>query len=830
MQQRMHSKIDLHVHSKYSDRPSEWFLRRIGAPECFVEPQAIYDRALAHGMDFVTISDHNSIQGALDIAHLPGTLISVEITTYFPEDACKIHCLATGLDERQFAMIQELRSSIYDLQRYLAEQDIVHTIAHPLFRVNDRMSIDHVEKLLVLFKRFEIINGSRDPRAAKLAETILGNLSDEMIQRMAERHGLEPVGPEPAQKWLTGGSDDHSGGNIGGAFTATPYAADVGELLAHLRRGDHEPGGSCGGSLVLGRSLYQIAYSYYKARFLGKNDGRPNIIGELFEKLLREAEPQAAAAGLGQRLAGGARLLAKSRQMRQLGPLERLIIEEFSTLFSKEERRDVASVEHHDRRTFQVACHIGQVLGYSFLRKLERHVREGHLVDSLQTVASLAPVALSFAPYLAAFSNQHKDEAFLQAVATHFPPAAHLRLRSQRKAWVTDTFSDVNGVCRTIQMLAHAAKQSGKKLTVISCLGETPQTNIELKNFRPVGSFKIPEYEMLEICFPPFLEVIEYIERNEFNEVIISTPGPLGLTALAAAKMLGLRTTGIYHTDFPLLVRHIAQDHALEQWTWRYMAWFYDQMDSIVVPSEYYRTHLIQNGFNARKLSVMSRGVDCQQFSPAKREPQFWQRRGLAADFTFIYLGRVSPDKNVDLLLQAFLQVAGRGRAVNLAVVGDGPSMPELRARYQDPRILFTGFLRGEELTAALASADVMVFPSTTDTFGNAVLEANAAGLPAIVSDRGGPPDIVRRHQSGIIVDLSQPDALADAMDTLYSDVELRSRMREASLHNATESRWEDVLEEFWDRGDAPADAATTATYRSATAEPPEGLIVMDVA
>ena len=829
MQQRMRSKIDLHVHSKYSDRPSEWFLRRIGAPECFVEPQEIYDRACAHGMDFVTISDHNSIRGAMDIAHLPGTLISVEITTYFPEDGCKIHCLATGLNERQFEMIQELRSSIYDLQRYLVEQDIVHTIAHPLFRVNDRMAIDHVEKLLVLFKRFEIINGTRDPRGARLAEAVLGNLTDEMIQRMAERHGLTPTGPEPSQKWFTGGSDDHSGGNVGGAFTTTPYAADVAELLAHLRRGDHQTSGTSGGSLVLGRSLYQIAYSYYKARFLGKSDGRPNIIGELFEKLLREAEPENAA-GLGQRLAGGARFLVKSRQMRRMGPLERLIIEEFSTLFSQEEKRDVASPEHHDRRTFQVACHIGQVLGYSFLCKLERYVREGRLVDSLQTVASLAPVALSFAPYLAAFSNQHKDEAFLQAVAAHFSAAEHLRLRSPRKAWVTDTFSDVNGVCRTIQMLGKAAKQSGKKLTVISCLTETPQTNIELKNFRPVGSFKIPEYEMLELCFPPFLEVMEYIERNEFNEVIISTPGPLGLTALAAARLLGLRTTGIYHTDFPLLVRHITEDHGLEQWTWRYMAWFYDQMDSIVVPSEYYRSHLIQNGFNPRKLSVMARGVDRELFNPGKRDPQYWRRRGLAEEFTFIYLGRVSPDKNVNLLLEAFGQLVARGRPVNLAVVGDGPSQEELRARYADPRILFTGFLRGEELATALASADVMVFPSTTDTFGNAVLEANAAGLPAIVSDRGGPPDIVRRHQSGIIVDVTHPEALTDAMDTLYRDPELRSQMREASLRNAAESNWEDVLEEFWDRGDVPSEASAASSYHSATPEPPAGLIVMDVA
>ena len=102
----------------------------------------------------------------------------------------------------------------------------------------------------------------------------------------------------------------------------------------------------------------------------------------------------------------------------------------------------------------------------------------------------------------------------------------------------------------------------------------------------------------------------------------------------------------------------------------------------------------------------------------------------------------------------------------------------------------------------------------------------SSAGLPAIVSDRGGPPDIVRRHQSGIIVDVSRPDALAEAMDTLYRDAELRNRMRRASLRNAAESNWEDVLEEFWDRGEASA----TTTYRTAAAEPPEGLIVMDVA
>ena len=159
------SKCDLHVHSKYSDRPSEWFLRRLGTPESFVEPLDLYRNAPRKGMDFVTISDHNSIRGALEIAHLPGTFISNEVTTYFPENGSKVHVLVSGINEEQFRMIQELRADIYRLQEYLMGEDIVSSVAHVLFRVNGRLTIDQFEHLLLLFPRFELINGiARSPR------------------------------------------------------------------------------------------------------------------------------------------------------------------------------------------------------------------------------------------------------------------------------------------------------------------------------------------------------------------------------------------------------------------------------------------------------------------------------------------------------------------------------------------------------------------------------------------------------------------------------------------------------------------------------------------
>jgi predicted metal-dependent phosphoesterase TrpH len=103
----MASRVDLHVHSKFSDRPTEWILRRIGSPECYTEPTAIYETAKRRGMQFVTISDHNCIQGALEIACHEDVFIGNEITTYFPEDGCKIHVLTWKISEPQFEEIQQ---------------------------------------------------------------------------------------------------------------------------------------------------------------------------------------------------------------------------------------------------------------------------------------------------------------------------------------------------------------------------------------------------------------------------------------------------------------------------------------------------------------------------------------------------------------------------------------------------------------------------------------------------------------------------------------------------------------------------------------------------
>ena len=789
------ARADLHVHSKHSDRPTEWFLRRIGAPECFTEPEEVYRICRQKGMDYVTISDHNCIDGALEIAHLPNTFISAELTTYFPEDGCKVHCLVQDITERQFADMQTIRQNIYDLRKYLGDESIPHVIAHPLFRVNDVLTVEHVEKLLLLFGRFEAINGSRHPRAGDLTVALFSQLTEEQIWAMSDRHGIQPHGKESWVKRFSGGSDDHSGLYAASAYTVTPPADTVQDFVAHLKAGNHEPGGTSGTSLRLAHSLYHIAFQYYRSRIMNQGVGS-SVLGELFKRLLSGYdEPEKSS---GPVRAWATRVVRKYR-IRKLNTGERLLVEAFSKLRESSTTGNERACKRvgHDVESFATASRITHELGYAFLKQFLQHVEEGRVVDGFQTLASMGTVMLGIAPYFTAFGVQHKDERFLQEASTRLGGGLLRSDRSNRRAWVTDTFSDVNGVSNTIRMLTSKARERGWPITVMTSMEVPPDSGTEAINFPPLGTFALPEYDSQKMVFPPFMDVIETLERGNYSEVIISTPGPMGLTALAATRLLGLRPVGIYHTDFPKYVKCLTQDEVLEQLAWRYMQWFYGQMDRIYVPSEYYRKLLSENGFEPSRLRVLPRGVDLTRFNPGKRDRAFWTRYGLNGNLKLLYVGRVSREKNIKTLIDAFHNARTTMPNLDLVVVGDGPELTALRAQPGDSNICFTGFLQGEDLAKAYASADLFVFPSASDTFGNVVLEAHASGLPAIVSTQGGPSEIIARNHSGLAVDVRTSAPLCAGIRELVWDEKRRVDMGQKALKTAREMSWDLALDQF---------------------------------
>jgi glycosyltransferase involved in cell wall biosynthesis len=261
--------------------------------------------------------------------------------------------------------------------------------------------------------------------------------------------------------------------------------------------------------------------------------------------------------------------------------------------------------------------------------------------------------------------------------------------------------------------------------------------------------------------------------------------------------MLNLQTSGIYHTDFPQYVRILTEDSFLESMAWRYMHWFYGQLDTVFVNSEEYRQSWIKRGFDPAKLKILPRGLDVELFTPARRQPAFWERfTSTNGQIRLLYVGRISREKDLDILADAYRRLRGDGLPVQLFVVGHGPYSEKFAQSL--PEAVFTGYLTGRELATAYASADIFVFPSTTDTFGNVILEAQACGVPVVVSDSGGPKELVEDRSNGLITRSRDVDDFTRAIRSLVADAALRERMGTAARKSVIDRSWPNAFRKFW--------------------------------
>src|SRR6476619_4578847 len=459
--------------------------------------------------------------------------------------------------------------------------------------------------------------------------------------------------------------------------------------------------------------------------------------------------------------------------------------------------REVAEVAEPERRTFIMANAACEQLAFRFFEKFVQQIRAGNVIESIQALASIAPILVVLAPYIYAFHSQAPSRRWLREVCRDFTGEIPPELQNNRRAWFTDTLEDVNGVSTTIRKMAAEARDAGKALVAVTSRGELTLDGLPIKNFKPIGEFELPEYELQKLSFPPILQMLDYVQRERFTEIIISTPGPVGLTALLAAKMLNLQTSGIYHTDFPQYIRILTEDSFLESVAWGYMHWFYGQLDTVFVNSEEYKQSWIKRGFDPAKLKILPRGLDAELFHPGRRNSAFFEQFGASnGELRLLYVGRISREKDLDVLADAYRRLRKEGLPVRLFVVGHGPYSEALEKSLPDA--FFTGYLSGTELATAYASADIFVFPSTTDTFGNVILEAQASGLPVVVSDSGGPKELVVDKANGMITRSHTVEDFTDAIRALVTNQTLRERMANSARDSVTDRSWPRAFAKFW--------------------------------
>ncbi len=369
-----------------------------------------------------------------------------------------------------------------------------------------------------------------------------------------------------------------------------------------------------------------------------------------------------------------------------------------------------------------------------------------------------------------------------------------------RLAIFTDTYlPQVNGVSRTLAGLAAAVERRGGAVRV-----ETVQDPLVGEASRDLGVVRWPSmpfwaYPQLRIAAPPSPQVTAGLALWRPTLVHASTPFGVGLAGRAAALALGVPFVTSYHTAFSAYLRHYRLG-ALDAIAWPSLRWFHNGGRRTFAPSRPVADELRGLGF--RGVRTWSRGVDPLRFHPRFRSDAMRTAMGAGPDdFVVAYVGRLAPEKGVHVAIAAMNVLvaaeraggAGAGR-IRFALAGDGPD--EARCRETAPDgTRFTGALDGEELSAFYASADAFVFPSTTETFGNVVLEAMASGVPVIAPDVGATLELAH-DVTAITFRAGDPESLAQQVARLRGDAQLHAQKRVAGLEVAAERSWDAV----WDR------------------------------
>ena len=349
-----------------------------------------------------------------------------------------------------------------------------------------------------------------------------------------------------------------------------------------------------------------------------------------------------------------------------------------------------------------------------------------------------------------------------------------------RVALVADAVGGMHGVTHTLVQI----RERGVPGFEVEVIG-TDQ--IADRRLSAVAEIDIPFYEGLRVGVPSLPAVVEALADGRYDLVHLCSPGPAGAIAALVARMIDLPVVGSYHTELAAYTALRTSDLRLELGARMAIAAFYGGCGAVLSPSEASDQVLRDMGIAEERIGRWDRGVDTARFRPELRDESL-----LPGELNVLYAGRLTTEKGADLLAEAFLAARARDPRLHLCLAGGGPEEGALRERLGE-HATFLGWLAGDDLARAYASADIFLFASRTDTFGQVLLEAQASGLPVVAVGEGGPRELVRHGATGLLCAADAP-ALADAVTTLAADPAQRRRLAKAGQAAVAGRSWDRAL------------------------------------
>ncbi len=763
-------RVDMHCHSTASQFSRLGVQRSLGLPECATPPQEVYELAKRRGMDFVTITDHDTIDGCLELADRPDCFVSEELTARFAGEPQAVHILCYGITPGDHEWLQANAGDVEACAAYLHEHEIACALAHPFYNVAAPLTRRHRRRLAELFPIWEVRNGSRAPELNMPAVIYV------------DTHGSTGIG----------GSDDHAGVDIGRTWTAVPAAASPEEFLAVMRVGEAEPGGEQGSAAKWAHAALALATRALVIGDAAEDSDRagarsnstvpdPAAVLKIAQRVVGQgaAREGAVAADIGPDDAralldawlGSIGIEARGREL-----IDHLQSEDFSHADLYRRARRV-----HDRR---LRAAVGD--GVEAVARGDAGAAIGGLFEALLPAIPYAPPTV-----------------FLGAEKAKQAGRAGER---PRVALIADGIEAMHGVTHTIEQI----RERGVPGFEVEVVGTDPGVDRRLP---AATSLHVPFYEGMTLGVPGLPDLAETLAEGHYDLVHVTAPGPAGIAAALLSRISGTPLVGSYHTELAAYAGLRSGDGGLESASRDALGAFYRAPSRVLSPSPAADRSLLGLGADGDRIDRWERGVDVSRFSP------LWaDRDAYPGELKVLYAGRLSREKGVDLLADAFLSANKVDPRLHLLLAGGGPEEAELRERLGG-RATFLGWLEGEELSRAYASADLFLFCSRTDTYGQVVLEAGASGLPVVAVGEGGPAALIENRSTGI---LCRPDAdhIAGAVLQLAYSPGLRGRLGEAAIGRAAGRSWERALEQLavgWRRAlGEPAAAPGQAPSRAA--------------
>jgi glycosyltransferase involved in cell wall biosynthesis len=357
-----------------------------------------------------------------------------------------------------------------------------------------------------------------------------------------------------------------------------------------------------------------------------------------------------------------------------------------------------------------------------------------------------------------------------------------------RVAYFADSLPPkTDGVARTIAQLVNTLHEEQLEYHLFSPFKPDDQYFWK-KNVDQVFSVPLFLYSDYRIGLPSSHRVYDQLDSFKPNIIHVTSPTYLGQLGLKYGQRRGIPVVSSYHTHFVSYFKYYGFQR-FESLGWQILKKFYNQFDCVYVPSPSTAQELEERGFE--NIELWQRGIDLSSFSPNKLNPKLKQKLSPTQDPILLFVGRLVQEKDLYDLIKVDRILKMQKKKYEIVIVGDGPMRLQLEKELPDAH--FTGWLHGEQLSEIYASSDIFVFPSTTETFGNVILEAYASGLPMVCVNEGGVVDLIMDGYTGFITEAKNPKDIAEKVNILLSNPDLRKKYADNAQKYAATFSWSKI-------------------------------------